>query len=211
MKQTAIILTLAAAVSFAACGKKEPAEQQPVVEEPTAEQPDSERPEATGEAGAPEEETHEIVEESASEAEPEDEEIKLAMAEPAQAPLVEIFASIQGEGRFAGAAMIVESWLNARVTNSQRGQLFATYVTITMLTMSLGQYLLLVDPGSGPLAFGLSAALYSLGLVPVVTTQLVEPAPVTSGSWPRAHSRSPATPTPIVPGCSTRWRINPRS
>ncbi len=76
-------LTIIALLTLAvACGKQEPAEQiaaeEPVVEEQAVE-------EAAVEETAVEE-THEIVEESAAEAEPEEEAIILAQADPVEAP-----------------------------------------------------------------------------------------------------------------------------
>jgi thiol:disulfide interchange protein DsbA len=76
-------LTIIALLTLAvACGKQEPAEQvvteEPVVEEQVVDEA------AVEEAAV--EETHEIVEESAAEAEPEEEAIVLAQADPAEAP-----------------------------------------------------------------------------------------------------------------------------
>ena len=76
-------LTIIALLTLAvACGKQEPAEQvvteEPVVEEQVVDE--------AAVAKAAVEETHEIVEESAAEAEPEEEAIVLAQADPVEAP-----------------------------------------------------------------------------------------------------------------------------
>ncbi len=79
------IVAMAAVATFAACSKKEadsPAPQDAAVED-SAETPPAATEETPEPAG---EETQEIVEESASEAAPEDETIKLAMADPVEAP-----------------------------------------------------------------------------------------------------------------------------
>lgn len=76
-------LTIIALLTLAvACGKQDPAEQ-PVTEEPVVEEQAVEEA-AVEEAAA--EETHEIVEESAAEPEPEEEAIVLAQADPVEAP-----------------------------------------------------------------------------------------------------------------------------
>ncbi len=82
---TAAIIVAASLSLLVACGKKEPAPE-PVVEETPAEEAVSEESTATTDEPEEAEETQEIVEESASEAEPEDEAIVLAQAEPVQAP-----------------------------------------------------------------------------------------------------------------------------
>ncbi len=79
------IVAMAAIATFGACSSKESSE--PVaVEAPADESADVPPVEAEESPEATTEETQEIVEESASEAAPEDEAIKLALAEPVEAP-----------------------------------------------------------------------------------------------------------------------------
>ena len=78
-------LVIAACLTLAAaCSKDEPAEQP--VSEPAIEEPAVTQPETTDEAQSDQQETQEVVEESAAEAEPEDETITLAQADPVEAP-----------------------------------------------------------------------------------------------------------------------------
>lgn len=77
-----------------------------------------------------------------------------------------------------GLYMVVESWLNSMVPNQRRGQVFAVYMMVTLGAHALGQFLLLLDPTAQVAAFGIAAAFFSLGLVPVALTRLPQPAPV---------------------------------
>ena len=77
-----------------------------------------------------------------------------------------------------GIYMIIESWLNAQSRNEIRGRVFATYMMISLLFLAISQFLILAgDVGMLDL-FGISAILFSLGLVPIAMTRLPEPAPV---------------------------------
>jgi len=73
---------------------------------------------------------------------------------------------------------VIESWLNSVTPNAQRGHVLATYMTVTLIAMTLGQYLLLIDPTAGIKTFGIAGALFSLGLIPVAMTRLREPGAV---------------------------------
>ncbi|MEJ2572794.1 MAG: MFS transporter [Gammaproteobacteria bacterium] len=77
-----------------------------------------------------------------------------------------------------GLYMVIESWLNAQAANQQRGRIFAVYMTVNMLAMALGQYLLLFNDISSFVPFALIAILYSLGLVPLALTRVMEPRPI---------------------------------
>jgi MFS family permease len=74
-----------------------------------------------------------------------------------------------------GLYLVIESWLNSQTPNEQRGRVLATYMTVTLLALALGQYLLLIDPEAGLATFGVASSLFSLGLVPVALTRLSEP------------------------------------
>jgi MFS family permease len=79
-----------------------------------------------------------------------------------------------------GLYMVIESWLNERSANESRGRVFAIYQVIALLSLALGQYLILFDEGSGTTPYLLAGALFSLGLVPIVLTRVKEPAPITT-------------------------------
>ena len=85
-----------------------------------------------------------------------------------------------------GLYMTMESWLNSTVDNSRRGSLFAVYVTLTLLAMSLGQFLLMLGSGQGFVLFALVSMLFSLGLVPIALTHVSQPTPVET---PTLHLR----------------------
>lgn len=77
-----------------------------------------------------------------------------------------------------GLYMVVESWLNGIAPSARRGQIFAVYVIVTLSAQAIGQLLLLLDSDAHVVAFGIAAAFFSLGLVPVALTKLPQPAPV---------------------------------
>lgn len=74
--------------------------------------------------------------------------------------------------------MVIESWLNERATNENRGVVFSVYAMINLTVISLGQLMLtLDDPGDFPL-FSIASILVSLAAVPVAMTKAQAPAPV---------------------------------
>lgn len=76
--------------------------------------------------------------------------------------------------------MVIESWLNERASNENRGTVFSVYAMINLTVMSLGQLMLtLDDPGDFPL-FSVASILVSLAAVPVAMTRAQAPAPVAS-------------------------------
>jgi len=74
--------------------------------------------------------------------------------------------------------MVIESWLNARSTNENRGFVFSIYVVINLTVMTLGQMMLiLADPGEFVL-FAMASILVSLAAVPIAFTRAPAPEPV---------------------------------
>ena len=69
-----------------------------------------------------------------------------------------------------GIYMVVESWLNGCVSNSQRGQLFSLYLIISYLGASAGQWLLKLPFSQPGWAFIIVAMLFSLAIIPVTLT-----------------------------------------
>jgi len=79
-----------------------------------------------------------------------------------------------------GLYMVIESWLNERSSNDNRGRVFAVYQLISLLAIGFGQYLLLM-PGAEPLApFVVAGVLFSIGLIPVVLTRVEHPRPISA-------------------------------
>jgi len=79
----------------------------------------------------------------------------------------------------AGMVMIVESWLNERSTNDNRGRVLSLYMMTSYLGGGMGQFLLpLADPASFELFSGASI-IFSLALVPILLTRAAAPKPST--------------------------------
>lgn len=79
---------------------------------------------------------------------------------------------------FAGLFVIVETWLNDRVDNQNRGFVMGAYTMINLSVMVVGQLMLtLDDPQRFPL-FAFASILVSLAAVPVALTRTAQPAPI---------------------------------
>lgn len=81
---------------------------------------------------------------------------------------------------FAGAAMIVESWLNEVTDNKRRGTVFSIYVTINMAASTLGQLAMSVTGVQGYLPFVIGAMAFILALLPTALTSSPQPKPLKS-------------------------------
>jgi MFS family permease len=79
---------------------------------------------------------------------------------------------------FAGLYVVIETWLNDKVDNHNRGFVMGAYTMITLWVMVVGQLLLtLDDPQHFPL-FAIASILVSLAAVPVALTRSPQPAPL---------------------------------
>lgn len=103
-----------------------------------------------------------------------------------------LFRGIAGFA-IAGAYLVIESWLNERVTNENRGALFSVYM-ITSLSGSIGgQYLVpLGDPNQAGL-FILCALIFCFALLPTTLSTAQSPAPIAAAKFDlsRLYRRSP--------------------
>ena len=79
---------------------------------------------------------------------------------------------------FAGAAMIVESWLNDRVDKSSRGKVFGLYTMVNLFASTGGQMSLTLGDTTGFLFFVLGAIFYCLALVPTAISSTATPKPL---------------------------------
>ena len=79
-----------------------------------------------------------------------------------------------------GLYMVVESWLNEQTRSERRGTVFAVYMTINLLALGAGQFLILVYGVDGVAPFALAAMFFSLALVPIALTRVAEPKIVTA-------------------------------
>ena len=85
---------------------------------------------------------------------------------------------------FAGAAMIVESWLSERAEPTTRGRIFGLYTMVTLLASTGGQLAVALGPPeaaySGFVFFVVAAMAYCLALVPTALSTTATPAPLVS-------------------------------
>ena len=106
----------------------------------------------------------------------------LAMSALLQALLVHPAAWIltRGLGGFAlsGTYMIVESWLNEKTGNEDRGKIFSIYMVISMIGLMGGQFLLVAaDPGT-TILFMISALLFAAAVIPTGLSNASSPRPL---------------------------------
>ncbi|HMN87262.1 MAG TPA: MFS transporter [Bauldia sp.] len=80
---------------------------------------------------------------------------------------------------FAGLYMIFESWLNDRVSNSDRGLIMSTYIVTNFVALFVGQIAITLGTTTGFELFILAALSISLATIPIALTRLAQPAPPT--------------------------------
>jgi MFS family permease len=81
---------------------------------------------------------------------------------------------------FAGAAMIVESWLNEVADNKSRGTIFSIYVTINLTASTVGQMAMSLTGTAGYLPFVIGAISFICAILPTAMTSSPQPRPLTS-------------------------------
>ena len=81
---------------------------------------------------------------------------------------------------FAGAAMIVESWLNEVTENKSRGTIFSLYSAINMASSTLGQLAMSVIGVVGFIPFVVGAISFICALLPTALTSKPQPRPLQS-------------------------------
>lgn len=94
---------------------------------------------------------------------------------------------------FAVLFLVIESWLNERSTNENRGRMFSIYTSVNFTVVAIGQMLLtLADPREFALFAGASI-LISLAALPVALTRAEAPAPVKAVGirMPYLYGRAP--------------------
>ena len=99
----------------------------------------------------------------------------------------------------SGLYVTIESWLNERASNANRGRLLAMYMVIVTLAIGSGQLLLGVADPAGPELFITAAILISLAVVPLALSQV--PAPATEMPAPiSVRALAKAAPLGVVTG-----------
>ena len=81
---------------------------------------------------------------------------------------------------FAGAAMIVESWLNEVTENQSRGTIFSVYSAINMAASTVGQLAMSVIGVTGFVPFVVGAISFICALLPTALTSKPQPRPLQS-------------------------------
>lgn len=81
---------------------------------------------------------------------------------------------------FAGAAMIVESWLNDKVHPTTRGTVFGIYTMVNLGAITAGQMAVSLGDASGFLFFAIGAIVYCMALVPTALSTAASPTPLTA-------------------------------
>ena len=81
---------------------------------------------------------------------------------------------------FAVLYIVIESWLNERSTNENRGIVFSVYVMITLTVLAAGQMMTLLYDPAGLELFLIASVLVSLGAIPVALSLSPSPEQPTS-------------------------------
>ena len=81
---------------------------------------------------------------------------------------------------FAVLYVVIESWLNERASNENRGVIFSTYVVITLTMLAAGQMMTLLYEPTGLELFIIASVLVSLGAIPVALSTSPTPEPPAS-------------------------------
>ncbi|HUV32298.1 MAG TPA: MFS transporter, partial [Devosiaceae bacterium] len=79
---------------------------------------------------------------------------------------------------FAGAAMVVESWLNEVTDNRHRGMVFAVYVMANLTFVTAGQLSLSITGVMGAVPFVMGAVAFSLAVLPTAMSLSPQPRPL---------------------------------
>ena len=91
----------------------------------------------------------------------------------------------------AGLYMIIESWLNDRATNTNRGLLMSAYTVVNFAALTVGELLATLHPPRDFAHFAIAALAISLAVIPVALTRSAQPAPIRIVRFrPRALFRS---------------------
>jgi MFS family permease len=78
----------------------------------------------------------------------------------------------------AGAFMVIESWLNERATNENRGTVFGLYMMVTYASLMAGQMIVAVgDVGSASL-FMVTGIFFCCSLIPTAVSTQAHPKPL---------------------------------
>ncbi len=78
----------------------------------------------------------------------------------------------------AGAFMIIESWLNERATNENRGTIFGMYMMVTYAALMVGQMTVAFGDVTTASLFLVTGILFCASLIPTAVSSAVSPQPL---------------------------------
>ncbi|MCR4268017.1 MFS transporter [Nitratireductor sp. ZSWI3] len=78
----------------------------------------------------------------------------------------------------AGAFMVIESWLNEKSTNENRGTVFGIYMMVTYASLTAGQMAVAFGDVSNTILFMTTGILFCLALIPTAVSKAVTPQPL---------------------------------
>jgi len=93
-------------------------------------------------------------------------------------PLLWILLRAIGGFCFAGLTLVLESWLNERTPNTDRGRVLSIYRLVDLSSVTAGQLVLTIISPRGFEIFSLVAILFCCALVPLAMTRSPLPAPL---------------------------------
>ncbi|MEQ9247154.1 MAG: MFS transporter [Nitratireductor sp.] len=82
----------------------------------------------------------------------------------------------------AGAFMVIESWLNEKSTNENRGTVFGIYMMLTYASLTAGQMTVAFGDVSNTILFMTTGILFCMALIPTAVSKAVSPEPLTQAS-----------------------------
>ena len=94
-------------------------------------------------------------------------------------PIAWALFRVMGGLTLVGGYMIIESWLNERVSNANRGTVFASYMIVSMSGVAAGQFILPLGDIMTTTLFMVGALAFGAALVPVALSVAPAPRPLT--------------------------------
>lgn len=103
----------------------------------------------------------------------------IALAHPLLVSAVPWFVFRAGTGfSLSILYLVIESWLNERATNANRGLVMSSYIIVNFTALTIGQMLLTTGAPQGFAMFAIASILVSLAAIPVALTRSEQPAPI---------------------------------
>lgn len=93
-------------------------------------------------------------------------------------PIIWIVLRIFTGFAMAGAFMVIESWLNERATNENRGTIFGLYMMVTYASIMAGQLLVAFGDVTTDKLFMVAGIFFCLSLIPTAVSTAVTPRPL---------------------------------